>query len=114
MQFDLLHPLNELDQNILVIGQFLEAVIVDLFAPAQKEKDPEHVNNGGNQKDEEYSKIIDQKDNAEHQQIEGRKEEVQRRMGQKFLDAVLVGNALKQVAHHSGVEIADRQLHQLG
>jgi hypothetical protein len=62
----------------------------------------------------EKGRIEGQQDEAEHYKIECRKQHLQGRVGEEGFDAALVADALKQVAGHFGVEIADGQPSEFG
>lgn len=71
LQFDL-HALYHLNEVIAVFSGLLEAEIVEFFAAAQEEGDPQHIQGGGDEKHAENGRVVVQQDEAEYDKIKNR------------------------------------------
>ena len=73
MQFDFLHPINELNQRALVLAHLVEPFVVQFFPFLQKKRNPRHIEYREHKVNTKYGKIEKRQDNTKNDEIYHRK-----------------------------------------
>ena len=114
VEFDVLHTIDELHDVALVGCRLLEAHVVELAATLHEEQDPADVECTAQQEDAENRRVVA----AHHGSVDDERHDghrhAQQRAREERLNAVVVADALHDVAHHLRIEEGDRKTHELG
>ena len=113
VQLYFLHPRYQLYQAALLARSLCEAADVQLPAVLHEHQYPGNVQRVPEEEQQQDAPVVISQYRGEHEEVHQREQRTDRRTRQERFDAVMVSDALQNVAHHLRVEEPQGQFHQL-
>ncbi len=104
VQFYFLHPRNQLYQAALFARCLCKAADVQLPAVLHEHLHPGDVQRVPQQEEQQDTPVVIPQYGSEHKEVHQQEQRTDRRTRQERLDAVMITDALQDVAHHLRVE----------
>ena len=96
----------------MFVGAFAKTLVIELASFLHEDQHPEDRDDAAQGEDDENRDTIDKEHDAINDEVDHREEHIQRRRGQKALDALMIADALKQIPNGLDVEKRKRKPHQ--